>query len=92
VSSQRHLIWHGLFVISEWRWRMIIDFVHIGGIVVYHCLNFLFILIVNLIRTLWSNAYYIHLYTVINSFCEKGFPRAISYLSIFVKVTLLTST
>jgi hypothetical protein len=71
---------------------MIIDFVHIGGIVDYHCLNFLFILIVNLIRTLWSNAYYIHLYTVINSFCEKGFPRAISYLSIFVRVTLLTST
>jgi len=71
---------------------MIIHFVHIGGTVDYHYLNFLFIIVVNLIRTLWSNACYIHVYTVIDSFYEKGFPRAISHLSRFVKVTLLMST
>jgi hypothetical protein len=33
-----------LFVLSEWRWEAIDRFVDIGGVVDYHCLNFLFII------------------------------------------------
>ena len=31
------------FMFSEWRWEMIVRFVHIGGIVDHHYLNLLFI-------------------------------------------------
>jgi hypothetical protein len=31
------------FVFSEWRWKVIVRFVDIGGIVNHRCLNFLFI-------------------------------------------------